>query len=122
MKFTLAYYLLLIYATVILNPVIPIVKDGLSHCFAQAYHIATVHAIYGDNHIEKQMAGANDDSNSNTKNIIKEDGAASIHLSVLLYFTFKKITPFKTSYIQQPEFFLHKIFLNIVVPPPKFFL
>ena len=61
MKFAIAYYLLLIYATVILKPLIPVVEDVLIHCFAEAYHVATVHAKYGNNHLEKELANTNDD-------------------------------------------------------------
>jgi hypothetical protein len=48
MKFAIAYYLLLIYSTVILKPLIPVAEDALFHCFAEAYHIASVHAITTD--------------------------------------------------------------------------
>lgn len=122
MKFAIAYYLLLIYATVILKPLIPVAEDALMHCFAEAYHVATVHAKYGNNHIEKSIADTNDDTNSNSKNVLKEDSAASIHLSFMQEISFAEILVSKTFTSIQSISFVHKIFLAIVIPPPKFFL
>ncbi len=122
MKFAIAYYLLLIYTTVILKPLIPVAEDALMHCFAEAYHIATVHAQYGNDHLEKNIATTNDDANSNSKNVLKEDNASSIHLSFIQEIYFAAIRVTKTFTVIQSISFLHKIFLSIVIPPPKFFL
>jgi len=49
LKFTIAYYLLLLYVTIILKPLLPILSDVYSHTFAEVIHITTVHAKYGSN-------------------------------------------------------------------------
>lgn len=55
MRFTAAYFLLLFYTTVLFGQLVPIVKDVLSHIFAEAIHIATVHAKHGSNHLSKEI-------------------------------------------------------------------
>ena len=53
----------------------------LFHCFAEAYHVATVHAIYSNNHFENEEADTNDCSdNNNNKNTLKEDDSVSVHV------------------------------------------
>ena len=48
-----------------LQPLIPIAEDAIEHCFAEAYHVATVHAKYGNNHVEIALADdAKDEDNS----------------------------------------------------------
>ena len=65
MKVPIAYYLLLLYVTVMFKPLIPIVSDAVSHTFAEAIHIATVHAIYGSNHLEKELSETSSETNTN---------------------------------------------------------
>lgn len=123
MKFALAYYLLLIYSTVILKPLIPVIEDGLSHCFAEAYHIATVHAKYGNNHLENEIAGTSDNTdNSSNKNTLKEDDAVSVHVVSIEENCCFEIANTILSYIIQPKSPLCKIVLSKTVPPPKNFL
>ncbi len=121
MKFALAYYLLLLYSTVILKPLIPIAEDSVEHCFAEAYHIATVHAKYGNNHLEKEVADTNDsNNNSNTKNTLKEDDASLIHIGILMAENIcRKNISNKISYILTPTSSIQKITLSKIFPPPK---
>ena len=56
MKAPIAYYLLLLYGIVMFRPLIPMVSDTLSHTFSEAIHIATVHTVYGSNHLEKELS------------------------------------------------------------------
>ena len=78
MRFATAYYFLLLYAMVILKPVIPVAEDALFHCFALAYHVATVHAIEGKDHVEKEMAAAGADEASSKKQLT-DKAEQSIH-------------------------------------------
>lgn len=120
MKFALAYYLLLLYAMVILKPLIPVVEDSIEHCFAEAYHIATVHAKYGSNHLEKEIANTNDSNdNSNNKNILNDD-ASSVHIVLIVERQHEKDFKPKISYNLQPVLFIKKILLTKICPPPKF--
>jgi hypothetical protein len=56
-KFITARFLLLLYGFAAFGQIIPIISDAVSHSFALAIHIATVHARYGTNHLDKEMAG-----------------------------------------------------------------
>lgn len=82
MRFTAAYYLLLLYSTVILRSIIPLASDALAHTFENAYHIATVHAKYGANHLETELAknSADDNENKNQQNN-KWQQEISFHIS-----------------------------------------
>jgi len=68
MKFPIAYYLLLLYLTVMLRPLLPVMGDAWGHTFNETIHIATVHAKYGANHVQSVLADnaaqhANNDKN-----------------------------------------------------------
>lgn len=115
MKFAAAYYLFLIYATVILKPLIPVAEDALGHCFAEAYHVATVHAIEGNDHVEKEMAasGSNDDSLKNQK------AEQTIHETAIDYtFNFLNPCPLIYTYPFINES-LSNIYIPFVNPPPR---
>src|SRR6476619_1477623 len=92
MKFATAYYLLLIYATVMLKPLIPVAEDALFHCFAEAYHVATVHVLEGKDHVEKEMAasGAEDATPKNQQSYKAEQ---PIHETRTDY-TLRPLTPY----------------------------
>jgi hypothetical protein len=62
MKVPIAYYLMILYVTVMFKPLIPIVTDSISHVFYKAIHIATVHALYGSNHLQKELADSSSES------------------------------------------------------------
>lgn len=82
MRFQIAYYLMLLYVTVMFKPLIPIVNDVLSHTFSEAIHIATVHAIYGINHLEKELSNtACDNANSKHQNSINTEDQVPVHVS-----------------------------------------
>lgn len=83
MKFALAYYLVLIYATVILNPIIPVAEDAVMHCFAEAYHVATVHAKYGNNHLEVALANDAKDDDSKNQTSTKYGEQSTVHISII---------------------------------------
>ena len=81
MRSAIAYYMMILYATVMFKPLIPIVKDKLSHTFAEAIHIATVHAIYGADHLQKDVdQTSSDTANGKHQNSNNED-QAQVHVS-----------------------------------------
>ncbi|MFT4152558.1 hypothetical protein [Parafilimonas sp.] len=120
MKFATAYYLLLIYSTVILKPVIPVVEDGLQHCFAEAYHIATVHARYGNNHLEKTIAEAGRESEtSKGRHTAGSEETTQFHLFVAEYnYPYFQPEQFK-KFPSVPVFKLPGAFVFDQTPPPK---
>ncbi len=73
MRWTIAYYLMLLYVTVMIKPVIPVVCDTLSHLFSETEHIATVHATYGINHLQKELSNTTNDNNSRQASVNPEE-------------------------------------------------
>ena len=66
-RLTLFAYLLLIF-----NPVMPLIADKMAHTFWLQYHMVTVHHIYGDAHVDKELTdnakqAGNDRSAGNIK-------------------------------------------------------
>ena|SRR3569833_515250 len=81
MRFSTAYYLLLLYLTVMLKPLMPLMCDAWDHAFAEANHIATIHARYGANHAEKAVAtGEQNDTNKN-QNTTKTNETVPVHVA-----------------------------------------
>lgn len=118
MKFATAYYLVLIYATVILKPIIPVVQDALVHCFAEAYHIATVHAIKGNNHLEKELAGSGADADSNKTQ--KADKAEQAIHETAIDFAYDFLYPnFLKNHHSFSNELLSNVFIDFVNPPPR---
>jgi hypothetical protein len=79
-KTIIAFYCMLLYVTVIFKPLLPIINDELAHTFAEAIHIATVHAIYGENHLQKELSDTATDSNGKTQNTVKTEDASTPHI------------------------------------------
>jgi hypothetical protein len=118
MKFAAAYYLLLIYSTVILKPLIPVAEDALMHCFGEAWHIATVHAAEGSNHVEKEISasGANDDSSKNQKTDKTEQ---AIHETAINYALIPlNPCPSIRDYAFRKES-VTNIYIDFINPPPR---
>jgi len=120
MRATIAYYMLILYVTVMFKPLIPIAQDFLSHTFSEAIHIATVHAIYGSNHLQKELSESNSD-NENTKhsNSTGED-QVTVHVTCDVYgYYFDNIIIGK-AYSSFNQRNLIPGFLSKHSPPPKF--
>ena len=112
---------MLLYVTVMLKPLIPIVSDALSHTFSEAIHIATVHAIYGSNHLGKELAGtASDDVNNKPQKSINTEDQVTVHISAnecLYNFSVQRTdNPFSLLKL----FKLKAGFILKQSPPPKF--
>ena len=78
---TVAYYLILLYVTVMLKPFIPVIADIWEHDYNEMEHITLVHAKYGRNHVQKEVAesSANDDQNK-TNNILSSEDQVPSHI------------------------------------------
>ncbi len=120
MKLTIAYYLMLLYITVMFKPVIPIVKDYLSHTFSEAIHIATVHAIYGSHHLENELSNtASDNANSKHQNNLSAEDQVPVHVSTNKYLYNFCFTPTKKDYSSLKRYKLKSGFILKNFPPPK---
>ena len=120
-KSNTAYYLLLLYVTVIIKPILPIVHDWCEHTFNEVNHLSHVHQYYGNNHTEQEIAKSSKDNSSNhSSNNLKSEDQVPFHISqVISYknFSFNELD------------FRHKLFkvrklpaivIQIPGPPPKF--
>lgn len=121
MRAPVAYYMMILYFTVMFKPLIPIVSDALSHTFAEAIHIATVHAIYGSNHLQKELADTGSE-NSNGKHQHTTNGEEQVQLHIsanTCVYDFNYLPPAKNYSSNK----LYKLFTGFIVkhtPPPKF--
>ncbi len=118
MKFPVAYYLLLLYTSVMFSPTIPLVKDAIAHTFAAAYHIATVHAKYGNNHLEKELANTSD-AQSKNQGSEKQLELFAVHITTKNTEDICLIKNCKKAYSFFSEAKILPIVLTIIAPPPK---
>lgn len=121
MRVPIAYYLVLLYITVMFKPLIPIVGDSLSHTFSAAIHIATVHAIFGSHHLETELANtATDNANSKHQNSIIAEDQVPVHVSTneCLYGYYFSSTD--KNYSSLKLYKLKSGFILKQSPPPKF--
>ncbi len=121
MRFTTAYYLMLLYITVMFKPLIPIISDILSHTFSETIHIETIHAVYGSNHLEKELAStSSDNANSKSQKNINTEDQVTVHISAnecLYNFPISKADK-SSSFLKL--FNLKAGFILKQSPPPKF--
>lgn len=120
MRFTIAYYLLFIYATAIFQPLIAIGVDAWSHAFSEANHIATVHMIYGAHHLDVSLANANSDD-TKAQHKMKVDDNARIHIAVNESTYQYSSAPADLQFLATKQTKLLPVFLFKHTPPPKFF-
>lgn len=121
MKFTIAYYLMLLYVIVIFKPLIPYISDAASHFFDDAIHVATVHAIYGDNHVEIELAATGSDNDaSKTQNTTKAQDPIPVHVSEEASDYDFSLNEADKHYPSVFLYNLQRIFISKDAPPPKF--
>ena len=120
MRAPIAYYMIILYCTVMFKPLIPIVKDMLAHTFAEAIHIATVHAIYGANHLQKEVDQTGSDNTGNKHQSSNTEDQVQVHVSanVCKYNFGNMITSNKFPFYKYCE--IIPGFVSKHSPPPKF--
>lgn len=117
MRFTTAYYMMILYVIVVFKLLIPITEDFLSHTFAEAIHVATVHAAYGSNHLQKELS--KESTPNNHPNTLNTEETVLVHVitNELSYIfglgKLPKIFPFEKPHT------LTNVFISKVGPPPK---
>lgn len=119
MRNSIAYYLMLLYITIMFKPFIPAIKDTLSHTFSEAIHIAIVHAKYGANHLAKEVAATGSDNSSGNQNILSIE-SASVHITTTEWkynFNLKLLNKDYPAYL---PYILTSVFISKAGPPPKF--
>lgn len=118
MKGTIAYYLMLLYVTVMVQPLVPIISNAWAHEFETINHLQTIHAKYGEHHVELAIAKTNNNSDK-SKNTTKTKDTANEHLP---------LKPEKNAVTPQLVVTLHILKASMLppvhsllpTPPPKF--
>ena len=120
MKYPGAYYLLLLYATFVLQPMILVAEDLLSHIFADATHTATVHEKYGNDHVETELAqtSSNNDSGQNHDSQKSEERTAA-HIFTDLFLHQFNLYPFIQQFESLKPDKLSSAFISKQTPPPQ---
>ncbi|MEO8764053.1 MAG: hypothetical protein ABI416_07190 [Ginsengibacter sp.] len=121
MRHPIAYYMMLLYVTVMFKPIIPLVSDAFSHVFSESVHIATVHAMYGSNHLEKDL-GNTSSENSNNKHQAGSNSEenTTVHVSSN-NFLFIFSVPVINDLFPGLEFIKLTVgFISKLTPPPRF--
>lgn len=122
MRHTTAYYLMLLYITVMIKPLIPFIQDEWSHEFHEIEHISIVHAKYGSHHLEKELTDADSNNDkSKSQNTVKSEDRVPLHVLTQAN-NFDPLV--NNSSIQYRSFKLCNLPLISIVnlgPPPKFF-
>ncbi len=101
------------------KPLILVISDAWSHQFNEIEHISTVHAKYGSNHLQQEVADNTAENNKNQKTLSPEDQVPYHFFSNMynlnfkpdviakhhLYFKFKKTLPvFISKYALPPKY------------------
>jgi hypothetical protein len=119
MRLPISYYLLLLYTITTFRPLIPIARNAFEHTFSKAIHLATVHAIYGSNHLQKEIANDVPDNNKQQSNTTGENQLQphiAANTGLFKYF----------AYLINIHFFISKFFRlkpgfgSMFTQPPKF--
>ena len=97
---------------------IPLIKDGFSHAFAKAIHIATVHALYGANHVDKEIENAIG-NNAKNHHSAKHAESFEVHIpSEQNSYCIDEKNNNKLFASHKPHF-LKKVLIYIQSPPPR---
>lgn len=118
MKSDIAYYLLLLYVTVMLKPLIPIISDAWSHEFNEIEHVSTVHAKFGSQHLQKDLADERSDNKD--QNSLKSQDQVAFHIpqnETTFYFG---VTSFDREFHFLKFQKILPAFISKHIPPPKF--
>lgn len=120
MRFPTAYYLFILYTTLVFQPLLLIAEDTLSHVFANTIHIATVHAKYGNNHLQIELVttSSNRDNNRDHNND-KSYEQVTVHVSSIECNDDFSLDNFHKSYFDFAWFKIPYVFTSLVTPPPK---
>lgn len=121
MKFTTAYYLLILYVTVIIKPFVPVITNIWDHAFNEVEHVCTVHAVYGEKHADAEFGKASS-ANENGKNqsTLHSQEPVPVHVSVNEYKA-ELIQPcVEKIYADLLLYIFPDSYYSIVIPPPKY--
>ena len=112
---------MLLYITVMLKPLLPIVNDWWSHEFNQIEHVSLIHAKYGSRHVTKELADrAYENGSTKNQNTLKLQDQVQLHISVVKCTSPFSLNSFQIDYPVLKLYKLPAIFISKQGPPPKF--
>ena len=81
MKLMLSYFLLGLYAIVMVKPIVPQVADGLAHVLNYADHVRIVHKEKGELHVHYEYASQaeKDNARDSSNDVSKQFNASAEH-------------------------------------------
>lgn len=110
---------MLLYITVMIKPVFPVVSDWWQHEFNNIEHLSCVHLAYGSHHVQKEVADTNPEQGKNQSGLKSED-QVPFHLNtVACKFNFSAIKNTNWHIAFQSNN-LSSVLLSNPSPPPKF--
>ncbi|MEP6596589.1 MAG: hypothetical protein ABJA71_11620 [Ginsengibacter sp.] len=120
MRSPAAYYMMLLYVTVMIKPLIPIMQDAWSHEFNEIEHLSCVHAKYGNNHLQKELGTESDNDEGKNQNSLRSEDQVPFHVLTTGYNDNFKINK---SLLPYHRFKLDKlpcVYVSLKDQPPKF--
>ncbi len=118
-----AYYLMLLYITIMLKPLIPLIADVWEHDFNEIEHLLLVHGDYGNHHLQKEIADStsNDDHHKNT-DILRSEDKVQLHVLVDSFNPDFNTSITETNFALLRSCILPSVVISQEGPPPKFAL
>lgn len=104
------------------KPLIPVLNDAYAHAFAQAIHEATVHARYGNNHLQKDLVAGTDTANSKSQRACNPEEQFPVHVTTYISDNQIHVERISCNYVLYRPSSIPPGFLSVIAPPPEFFL
>ena len=90
---------MLLYISVMLQPLLPIATDWYGHEFNPIQHQIQIHMVYGSHHLYKDVADSNwENSKTNKHTSIKTSETAPVHIAVQNDYIIPQPTPGKQKF------------------------
>lgn len=116
-----AYYLLLVYFTIVMSPLLPQVMDSTAHLFNNENHMLSIHARFGNNHARDSMACLSEqqahDHQQGTKELTQWQ--VQVHENIAQPATLLNYNYLRSFYPTDQATALKDVLLSISGPPPK---
>ena len=107
--------------TVMLKPLMPMVSDCYAHAFDCMSHIATVHAQYGSNHVQKELEDMTKGDSGKSGNTTKNMTEVPVHVAVVDVVYNSPQRQIKSIYFPFSIYYFPIVYLSFQAPPPRFY-
>ena len=103
------------------KPLIPIVSDCYQHAFNGIAHISTVHARFGDNHLQKDIEDLAKGDAEKAANVTKSITEVPVHITTphFIYDHFQTTNNLCHSFVG--FYYFPLVYLPLQVKPPRFY-